>query len=293
MTRALMLGSFWVVLSGAGLVIAQEPPPLEPPSLEGPQTTPKGINPPQIPPPAAQTQVRPLLVIPGVTAPVRSSSTIPRPRSVQPTPVASPSGTISLDRPVTGGGSLGPGRPALPQSRAPASSVGVTIPLTIEPLEDEPANKAGAPKGAREPAVVERPTLRSLADEKPPIAPLADEPAPEAPPRRSPTFFGRFLGPAATTPPARTDLRSAAAKTRSGADAPADPTTDAAARKRIEREINDALGDRLRSLEVRVSGRNVLIVARASRFWQKRSLRRTLETLPGLAGYRARIDVPD
>jgi hypothetical protein len=49
----------------------------------------------------------------------------------------------------------------------------------------------------------------------------------------------------------------------------------------------------LRSVEVRVSGRNVLIVARAARFWQKRTVRRTLETLPVLSGYRARVDLDD
>ncbi len=76
-------------------------------------------------------------------------------------------------------------------------------------------------------------------------------------------------------------------------EAHADPASDAAARRRIERQIRDALGDRLRSVEVRVTGRNVLVVARPSRFWQKRGIRRTLETLPALDGYRARIDVAD
>ena len=52
-----------------------------------------------------------------------------------------------------------------------------------------------------------------------------------------------------------------------------------------------ALGDRLRSVEDRVTGRNVLIAAKPSRFWQKRGIRRTLESLPALDGYRARIDV--
>jgi hypothetical protein len=62
---------------------------------------------------------------------------------------------------------------------------------------------------------------------------------------------------------------------------------------KIERAIQDSLGDRLRSVEVRVSGRNVLIVAKPSRFWQKRTVRRMLETLPELAGFRARVDVLD
>ena len=36
-------------------------------------------------------------------------------------------------------------------------------------------------------------------------------------------------------------------------------------KKKIEKQIRDALGDRVRSVEVRVSGRNVLIVAQATR----------------------------
>jgi len=46
-------------------------------------------------------------------------------------------------------------------------------------------------------------------------------------------------------------------------------------------------------IEVRVVGRNVAIRAEASRFWQRRSVKRTLESLPGLTGYRTTIDVGD
>jgi len=76
-------------------------------------------------------------------------------------------------------------------------------------------------------------------------------------------------------------------------EAHTDPANDAVAKRRIETQIRDALGDRLRSVEIRVTGRNVLIVARPNRFWQKRGIRRTLEALPVLDGYRARIDVAD
>jgi hypothetical protein len=64
-------------------------------------------------------------------------------------------------------------------------------------------------------------------------------------------------------------------------------------KRRIEKQVREALGDRARSVEVRVTGHNVLVVARPSRFWQKRGIRRTLESLPILDGYRARIDVAD
>jgi hypothetical protein len=72
-----------------------------------------------------------------------------------------------------------------------------------------------------------------------------------------------------------------------------EPQSDAAIKRKIEKQIRDTLGDRVRSVEVRVSGKNVLVVAQATRFWQKRLVRRSLETLPGLAGYRARIQLED
>ena len=136
-----------------------------------------------------------------------------------------------------------------------------------------------------------------LVNERPPGASSLDASAPAAAaPRSAPArglgLFGRFLGQAPVSPP-KTDSRNPQSKTRFNADPKPDPTTDAANKRKIENEIRDALGDRLRSLEVRVSGRNVLIVAKASRFWQKRTVRRSLETLPGLTGFRARVDVLD
>jgi hypothetical protein len=73
----------------------------------------------------------------------------------------------------------------------------------------------------------------------------------------------------------------------------ADPPSEVASKRRIETQVRDALGDRLRSVEVRVTGRNVLIVVKPSHFWHRRSIRRTLESLPVLDGYRVRIDVAD
>ena len=116
----------------------------------------------------------------------------------------------------------------------------------------------------------------------------------EAPPpvRRGPRFFGRFAPPSA--------FAGRGSRTTRGADpdepkskAKSDPAADAELKRRIERQVREALGDRVRSVEVRVVGRNVAIRAEASRFWQRRSVRRTLESLPGLAGYRTTIDVGD
>jgi len=105
-------------------------------------------------------------------------------------------------------------------------------------------------------------------------------------------LLGRFF-PAPPPNPRRDASRSSASKSRNKDDSPPEPVTDASVKRKIERQIRDTLGDRVRSIEVRVSGRNVLIVAKATRFWQKRTVRHSLETLPALAGYRARIELDD
>lgn len=72
-----------------------------------------------------------------------------------------------------------------------------------------------------------------------------------------------------------------------------DPAADTALKRRLEAQIQSALGNQLKALDVRVVDRTVYVRAAVTRFWQKRSVRRTLETLPALAGYRTRIEVID
>jgi hypothetical protein len=72
-----------------------------------------------------------------------------------------------------------------------------------------------------------------------------------------------------------------------------DAAADAALKRRVEKQIRESLGTRLRSSEVLVVGRDVTIRARAARFWQKRAVRRALESLPALHGYDARIEMLD
>jgi hypothetical protein len=61
----------------------------------------------------------------------------------------------------------------------------------------------------------------------------------------------------------------------------------------VEKQIQQSLGDRVRSVEIRVVGRNVVIRAQAARFWQRRSIRRSLETLSLPSGYRSRVEILD
>jgi hypothetical protein len=61
----------------------------------------------------------------------------------------------------------------------------------------------------------------------------------------------------------------------------------------VEKQIQETLGDRVRSVEVRVSGKAVAIRAQAAHFWLRRSVRRSLEGLSLPAGYRARVEAVD
>jgi hypothetical protein len=72
-----------------------------------------------------------------------------------------------------------------------------------------------------------------------------------------------------------------------------DPAADATLRRRLERQIQDAVGDRVRSVEVRVLDRNVVIRARVRSFLYRRGVRRALEGLPGISGYKTKIEVLD
>ena len=72
-----------------------------------------------------------------------------------------------------------------------------------------------------------------------------------------------------------------------------DPAADAVVKRRVEKQIQQSLGDRVRSVEVRVSGRNSSSCAQAARFWQRRNLRRSLESLAPPAGYKVRVEIAD
>jgi hypothetical protein len=72
-----------------------------------------------------------------------------------------------------------------------------------------------------------------------------------------------------------------------------DPAADAALKRRIEHQVRDSVGTRLRFYEVRVVDREVTIRAKPARFWQRRAVRHALESLPVLSGYRSRVEMVD
>ena len=122
-----------------------------------------------------------------------------------------------------------------------------------------------------------------------------DDPLPDAGfgslPGRRPRMIDRF--PAATGTPRSPDRSKASALDKEGIEPKSDPAADAALKRRVERDVREAVGDRLRSLEVLVVNRRVVVQASATRFWLRRALRRSIETLPVLSGTRATVHVDD
>jgi hypothetical protein len=118
---------------------------------------------------------------------------------------------------------------------------------------------------------------------------------PRPAPRRGSGILGRLFGPqpAPLPPPRDESSNEDKSKTRRDSDPESGLDPDAVARRRIERQVRATLGDKVRSFDVSVTGRNVVIFAQPSRFWLRRSVRRSLETLPALQGYRARIEVSE
>ncbi len=338
----LMTVTVWslFLLSGvADLAMAQEPPPLEPPSLEPSDpkpdesrpSDPKSTAPAQSNPArtaSPKPQVRPMLAIPGVTAPAARPSaayrsTVPGsippgdpplaptldalPLPSEPPPARSPAGSDGfplanppststpdalpprrdpppIRRPTGAGTTARPRTPAIP-------SPGDSIPLTIEPLDDEHPTGRDA---TRWPTAPRSPDGRAPEARSSPLIQPDEEPIrPQPAPRRGTGVLGRLFGTRPSfAPPAREESRTDLEPRRhSNPDSGQDP--DVAARRRIERQVRATLGDKVRSFEVSVTGRNVTIVAQPSRFWLRRSVRRSLETLPALQGYRARIEVSE
>ncbi len=316
MFRALTVWSAMVVILGGSAALAQEPPPLEAPAAEAQANQPS--PPPSQPKPTASapaaspspaqsqpsrtstgpSQIRPLLIIPGVTAPPQPGAVRPKtdlPNTASPPAVIGPANGDPRAS-MTGAPEAGSPfqlRVGGPSQGQPAPGAGPQPPITLEPIEDEPE---GRPRNSLLP---DARSDRGMPGPGPstPSRPADRSATTNQPLWRPPGVLGRLFGlppqPAPRSAPSGDQARRRSEPHDATIDAQADAASDAKTKRRIEKQIYEALGDRLRSVEVRVTGRNVLIVARPNRFWQKRGIRRTLEALPTLDGYRARIDVAD
>jgi hypothetical protein len=274
----------WAALACAGLIVpgvidvsasAEDgPPPLTAPVLTAPTTEPAAPasatpTPPPTPAPAPGQGSGAVLAVPGVTAP--RSRPAPRP--------ATPD--------QTRGRAIAPPRVEFPP---------VVEPLDATPTRD-PTDPAPRRAGARTRPPVTLESVTAPNDDENEASPKPDTPArraakparPEPLPRRPPGLFSRFFPPADGGRPASAPRLkdSVTVKPRT------DPEADAALRKRVERQIRDNFGTRLRSYEVRVVDQEVTVRARAARFWQRRNLRYAIETLPALSGVKANVEVTD
>jgi hypothetical protein len=63
------------------------------------------------------------------------------------------------------------------------------------------------------------------------------------------------------------------------------------AKRRIEREVMANVGDRIRSMDVRVAGKRAYVNVESTRFYFKRGVRRTIEGLPSLRGFENEVVV--
>ena len=331
MSRANMAGSLALVVCWAGLAFAQDPPPLEAPGSEpeppkatatqpaAPAATPASPasktarpKPPFTTSPAAPansrsspgSQVRPLLVIPGVTGPsnspgVTSKRAIPQPPRLPNTSAIDRRENSSVLSAPPQGRSPFREDQGQPNARPGQDLLDEPIPMSIEPLDDLRGSGADTKSSTRPGSTLDR--SRGASSRIPPASgsggSTEDRPPGSARPRPSPRLVPGMLGRFFQPPPAqnrnRAEPKTSAEKARAKPETDSEPVTDASVKRKIEKQIRETLGDRVRSVEVRVSGRNVLIVARTTRFWQKRNVRRSLETLPVLQGYHARINLED
>lgn len=244
-----------------------QPPPLEPPALVAPRTTKPAAGSPASTP-ARPSENRPLLVIPGVTAP------LPTRPSVR---LAPPGVSASEPKPATSNprrmqDSTKPTRTVQSLAR-PATSPPGSIPLTLEAIPDDPPPELGSERPSR--SVSPRALSGST--------PAQNNPRPTTP-RNTSSILGRLLAPSNLNEDIAPGRGETPAEPRS------DPAAEAALKRRIQKQVEKTLGDHIRSVEVRLNGRTVVFRARASRFWYRRSVRRTLEGMSLPAGYRARVE---
>ncbi len=209
---------------------------------------------------------------PAVLGPVVDPSE-PQPLPIRPAPAESTK--VPENRPILVMPGINTPRPARPVRESTVAP----SPATSTP-RPEPASRArNSPPQIRLETIPDEPAPReSLPRNERPVEPM---------PRRAPGLLGRMIPPI-------TPYRGGSGR-RDGVtvEPRTDPAADAAIKRRVERQILENLGGRIRFAEVRVVGRQVVIRARPARFWQKRSVRSELEALPGLNGYKVDIQLVD
>ncbi len=253
-------------------------PELSPPSemkiISKPSTASPAPPPVSARPPATAPRGRATLAIPGLT-----------------TPTARPSVPVEGPKAATGSG---PGELSL------------DAPIEMKPLSDAiPINPGTSPSRSARPIVLESSPIEEPAPlggattrTNPPTRKPTTPPQPVQAPARRPRLFGFLAGPAApparspsTAPPASrttTPGRAVAADTLRD-----DPAVESALKRRIERQAREVVGNRARSVEVKVEGKEAVVQVAGVKLFQKRAVRKQLEGIPALSGLRSTIEVVD
>jgi hypothetical protein len=298
------------------------PPPLTPPATIPPAANeaPKAPAPLPAPaptPPATRPENRPVLALPGVTAPTNRS---PRPATSQVVPHLPPP---SLAPGADGG--LAPLE--MPALRRPSAESPDPMPLPSErfrgrviestpasdnplpPIELPPLTPPVGPRPGTSPPVssIRRPGERIVIDEIDILDPKdmkgldkdrdrdkdknknKDRDTPPQAPSRRPGLFGSRLNLNLFAP--RGGMGGSDSEVR--AEPRSDPAADAAIKRRVERQARDVVGDRAKGLDVKVVGRSITIQAHGVKILQRRAVRRSLEAMPGLSGYRSNVEIVD
>ncbi len=276
---ALVFGGVLTWASVDPAFAGDEPPDVTPPILSGPVVEPPART--AVPDAAPIPERGPILVLPGMNTP-RSGTRVPRNVATS-APANRP--MVTLSAPTSEDAPL----PGTPDASAPAPYRGPRA--GFGPLQGSSSRDPGFSEKTPTPVLNSasiglehdpEDSLRGSATARKPLA----ERKPEAP-RRTPGLFSRMFPPSVTT------------RNRSDRNDPVtveprtDPAADASVKRRIERLIRDKLGDRLRTYDVRVVGKEVMIRAKAARFWQKRAVRSELDGLPGLNSYTVRVEMID
>ena len=245
-----------------------------------------------------------ILAMPGLTVP----ATTPRPSTLvvpdealgdDDGPVGMPSGarTVGASGPgLTLDGPMEMPEAAIPATRGQGGASGASrSELVPIPGPDDDIDLPGSPSdpGAR------RATSTPHRLEPAPAGGRGASASTITPPARRGRFFGLWPAPGVVTP-AASAARPATVTSASGRDVrPQGEGTDsldsaqATLKTRIEKQARQAVGDRVRSIEVHVDQKTATIQARGVKFIQKRSVRKSLEALPALSGLRSTIEILD
>lgn len=285
----------------------QVAPPSDRPVLAIPIRPPAGVARPGMAPVA--TAPPPLPEGPTLEAPIGPPPATELPRLA---PMPSPEPGMMPSR------TNRPSRPAPATSRSRPANPGVILGETVVPADTDayPMSKPGAtvtPRGSNSGGSLGSmfaPPPNTLPPQGPQRRGLfgLGRPAPAPPPIPAPSNrssagsastlddgLDRDEAPIRSLPPATSRNTSRSRPDSDGikVEPRNDPAADAAVKRRVERQVREAVGNRVKDVEVRVVGRAVTIQVRGVRFFQKRGVRKSIESIPGLGAYKTTIDVLD